>query len=638
MIIIGIGFVSYQGLLPKENYNDNNDLNTLQQQINNNRSGKSLYKGSFYSDVSFRMKQVTDSYLYDTMFFDTLYFDTLFFDTLFFDSLFFDTLFFDTLFFDTNFNASLFFDTLFFDTLFFDTLFFDTLFFDTDFNASFFFDTLFFDTLFFDTLFFDTNFNASLFFDTLFFDTLFFDTLFFDTLFFDTLFFDTLFFDTLFFDTDFNTSLFFDTLFFDTLFFDTLFFDTLFFDTDFNASLFFDTLIFDTLFFDTVNLIKSIEKLDKEIRNTPITKKGKSVGDLLEHKSNKVIKKFFKKFLKLKKLKSMLKLYKKLLTDFYKNLVVYLLRLKIISILFTPPSWHDQNPETPWGVERIFNGEYTGDQYSESNVQIAILDSGIDPTHSDIVNNIAWSYDATGNNDITDETGHGTHMAGIIGAQNDGKGITGVYADADLYSIKILADEDNIGEWDWFIDGIYTAVEGPDGIVGTEDDSDIISMSIETLGEKPPQAVHEAIKYAYNHGVVLISAAGNSGDSNLETIEETWPAAYPEVIAVGATAINDSLVDFSNTAPYIEVVAPGYNILSTFLNNNYAIASGTSMAVPHVAGLVALIIAENGHIPVGTLEDLNDNTIRGILHTTAIDLGLHGWDTGYGYGLIQYIG
>jgi subtilisin family serine protease len=105
------------------------------------------------------------------------------------------------------------------------------------------------------------------------------------------------------------------------------------------------------------------------------------------------------------------------------------------------------------------------------------------------------------------------------------------------------------------------------------------------------------------------------------------------VIAVGATNHDDLITSFSNTGSYLEVAAPGYRVYSTWKYGKYRSMSGTSMSCPHVAGLVALIIAEYGKLPVGDFNDKGMNTIRGILHHTALDLGTEGWDPAFGYGL-----
>ena len=297
----------------------------------------------------------------------------------------------------------------------------------------------------------------------------------------------------------------------------------------------------------------------------------------------------------------------------------------------TTYSWEDDDPETPWGIERVFNGNYDGDQYT-ADVDVAILDTGIDLDHPDLEPNIAWAADATGGGSADDKNGHGTHVAGTIGAIRDNNGVVGMYANVDLYGIKVLGASGR-GDWDDLIIGIYLACEGPDGVEGNEDDAEVISMSLGA--SSAPEEVHDAIIYAYDLGIVIVAAAGNSGDGDPSTEEISYPAAYAEVIAVGATDKDDSIASFSNTGSYLELAAPGVSIYSTYKGGGYDTLSGTSMACPHVSGLVALIIAINGKMAVGTFDDTDDSTMRGYLHTTALDLGPEGWDPAYGYGLIQ---
>lgn len=288
--------------------------------------------------------------------------------------------------------------------------------------------------------------------------------------------------------------------------------------------------------------------------------------------------------------------------------------------------------EIPWGVDRVTSDYEVGGE----GVQVAVLDTGVDPSHPDLADRVTWMYDATGTG-MQDLTGHGTHVAGTIAASYNGEGVAGVASGAEIYAIKVLAGTDMIGEYEWFADGIYAAVYGPDGILGTADDADVISMSFDSQGELPPSYVYDAIRFAYDHGVVLVAAAGNGGDGDITTLEgDTWPAAYDEVIAVGSTNILDQVSDFSNTAPYLELVAPGEFILSTYLDGSYAVWAGTSMATPHVSGVVALLISEYGHLPVGSFNDMGTDTIRGLLHSMAYQFGTSAWTAYSGYGLVQY--
>jgi subtilisin family serine protease len=258
------------------------------------------------------------------------------------------------------------------------------------------------------------------------------------------------------------------------------------------------------------------------------------------------------------------------------------------------PSWFIWNMELGWGVDRVFDGNYHGNDALAKPVNIAILDTGIDGNNPELAGRVSWSVDATGQNNPVDETGHGTAVAGIIGAAYNGIGTAGVATHANLYSVKVLSGPNGQGEWNWLSNGIYTAVAGPDGIVGTHDDANIISMSLESQGEVPPAYVQTAVNWALAHGTILVAAAGNSGDGNLRTSEITWPAAYPGVIAVGATNMHDQPTSWSDSASYVKLYAPGENIVTTYINNQYIIGSGTSLAVPFVSGILAYYVANGG--------------------------------------------
>lgn len=286
--------------------------------------------------------------------------------------------------------------------------------------------------------------------------------------------------------------------------------------------------------------------------------------------------------------------------------------------------WEDSDPETPWGIERVYNGNYYGDQYTTA-VQVAILDTGIDLDHPDLQPNIHWAVDANGGNSVDDKNGHGTHVAGTIGAIRDNNGVVGMYANVQLYAIKVLGNGGS-GSWDDLITGLDLAMRGPDGIVGTEDDADVVSMSLGASSD-PGDAVHNKIIELYNAGITLVAAAGNDGDGDPSTTELGYPAAYPEVIAVASTDKDDGISSFSNTGAYIDFAAPGRSVYSTYKNGGYDTLSGTSMACPHVSGMVALFLAMGGARDPSAAYDW--------LKSNALDLGPAGHDTGYGWGLIQ---
>ena len=296
--------------------------------------------------------------------------------------------------------------------------------------------------------------------------------------------------------------------------------------------------------------------------------------------------------------------------------------------------------EVRWNMEMIYvpNVWYTYDDYVGDAaygyypyLHVAVLDTGIYYSHTDLqgavvycivsLNNGATFYKGTNLRNCNDPNGHGTHVAGIIAARLNGAGVAGAAPKVRLYAVRVLSSSGS-GYISDIARGIIESTKGPDGVAGTADDADIISMS---LGGPHSDTLYNAVKYAYSYGVVLVAAAGNDGASS-----PSYPAAYPEVIAVGAVDINYNVPSWSNRNP--DVVAPGVDILSTYKNNLYAYMSGTSMACPHVSGVVALMQAIRQAFG---LRKLTPDEVKYIIINTAIDLGSSGYDSLYGYGLVD---
>jgi len=289
----------------------------------------------------------------------------------------------------------------------------------------------------------------------------------------------------------------------------------------------------------------------------------------------------------------------------------------------------DQPPETAWGVDRIDADLVWDTTNTGANIEVAVLDTGIDVDHPDL--NVAGGYNAITTDDTEgaadDDNGHGTHVAGIIAAlkdtgENTGA-VTGVAPDASLYAVKVLNSAGS-GYLDWIIDGIYWAIG---------EHVDVINMSLgidkQTLDQYPIQnaAFQKACDDAYAAGIVVVAAAGNDGNPPGKGDNIIYPARYASVIAVAATNQDDERPKWSSTGPALELSAPGADILSTWNDGEYEPKSGTSMASPHVAGTVALMLAANpGLTPVN---------VRAILTNTADDLGATGWDSKYGEGLVD---
>lgn len=243
---------------------------------------------------------------------------------------------------------------------------------------------------------------------------------------------------------------------------------------------------------------------------------------------------------------------------------------------------------------------------------VAVVDTGVDLTHPDLKDRLISGYNAVDSSkQPTDDVGHGSHVAGIIAATvNNSLGIAGLTWNNPIMPVKVL-DSSGAGN-------AYNVAEGV--IWATDHGAKVINMSLGNYAES--SFLHDAIKYAYNHDVVLVAATGNdnSGDPG-------YPAAYPEVLAVAATDNTSSKASFSNYGSYVDVAAPGVNIASTYMNNQYASLSGTSMASPHAAALAALIRSAN--------PKLTNKEVMDLMRNTAADLGASGRDDDYGYGQID---
>lgn len=246
------------------------------------------------------------------------------------------------------------------------------------------------------------------------------------------------------------------------------------------------------------------------------------------------------------------------------------------------------------------------------DVIVAVIDTGIDTNHSDLQGQLTEGLNVINGGQLpADDVGHGTHVAGVISALvNNNEGVAGMSWYNKVMPIKVL-DHTGAGTTYAVAQGIIWAVD---------QGARVINLS---LGNYANAAfLHDAIKYAYERDVVLVAATGNDGTS-----QPGFPAAYPEVLAVSAIDSNQSLASFSNYGDYIDVVAPGVNIASTYTNNRYAALSGTSMASPHAAALAAMIRSVN--------PELTNDQVMQIIRETAIDLGTPGRDANYGYGQIN---
>jgi subtilisin family serine protease len=238
----------------------------------------------------------------------------------------------------------------------------------------------------------------------------------------------------------------------------------------------------------------------------------------------------------------------------------------------------------PWGIDRV-KAPQVWNSVQGAGVNVAVLDTGIGP-HPDLelaggAFFIETNYD--------DGNGHGTHVAGTIAALGNGSGVIGAAPAANLYAVKVL-NSSGSGSLSTVISGIQWAANTRTD-QDLENDIHIINMSLGASSGST--SLEAACNAAYNAGILLVAAAGNSGTPSGKGDSVGYPAKYASVIAVAATDENNLRATFSSTGPAVEIAAPGTRILSTYLKGGYATLSGTSMASPHVAGVAALMKAAN---------------------------------------------
>ena len=231
--------------------------------------------------------------------------------------------------------------------------------------------------------------------------------------------------------------------------------------------------------------------------------------------------------------------------------------------------------DTDWGFRSM---NFPQKIPSITDIDVAILDTGIDTDHPLLKNSIKDGYDALFDTSIEDENGHGTHVAGII-AMNTPQ--------LNIIPIKSL-DKDGSGNLYAFLRGLHYAIDHK---------ADVINMS---FGMKyNNQMIQDAVNEAISNGISVVAASGNYGSPSLQ-----YPAAYEDVISVGAYDQNGIKANFSQYGDQLDFVAPGVDIWSTWLMGEYKLHSGTSMATPFITKTVALLKSINPHLGPTEIEEI----------------------------------
>ncbi|ABG05132.1 peptidase S8 and S53, subtilisin, kexin, sedolisin [Rubrobacter xylanophilus DSM 9941] len=266
-----------------------------------------------------------------------------------------------------------------------------------------------------------------------------------------------------------------------------------------------------------------------------------------------------------------------------------------------------------WGLRKI-RAPLAWSRARGGGARVAVLDSGVAAGHPDLRGKIAGRYNTdTRTSSAGDQYGHGTHVAGIAAASTNNRiGVAGTCPGCRLLAVKLDGD------------GLITTtdlVRGINWAIGRR--ADVINLSLGGGGFSRPEA--DAIAKAWNRGAVVVAAAGNERSSR-----RTYPAAYPQVIAVSATTRSDARARYSNYGGWVDVAAPGGTsgtggIYSTLPGGRYGYLSGTSMAAPFVSGVAGLLAGQ----------DLANSQIRRRIQSTAADLGPRGRDPYYGHGRLD---
>lgn len=281
----------------------------------------------------------------------------------------------------------------------------------------------------------------------------------------------------------------------------------------------------------------------------------------------------------------------------------------------TPPA--NDVEKIRWNYEQVSPQTMWQQGFTGAGVKVAVIDSGIAP-HPEL--KIAGGISTVGPDlsaNYADDNGHGTHVAGIIAADSGSGRVAGMAPGVSLYAVKALG-ADGKGTLQDVVEGLDWAIQNK---------MNIINLSLG--GDTDSQLLHDMVDKAANQGILVVASAGNSGSAdNVDQDTVNYPARYDSVIAVAAIDQNLEHAAFSSAGPEVDIAAPGVEITSTYLNNQFATGSGTSQAAPHVTGELALLKEKNPWASAAKL--------RALLSSYAEDFGATGRDNLYGDGVVTF--
>lgn len=216
----------------------------------------------------------------------------------------------------------------------------------------------------------------------------------------------------------------------------------------------------------------------------------------------------------------------------------------------------------PWGIDTVRARELWPLTRGSGPVNIAIFDTGVDPTHPDLAGGIGGMYNTlTKGDDARDDNDHGTHVAGTIAARDNGFGVVGVAPEAKIWAVKVLNNAGG-GTSENIVEGVEWTIAWKRVVGGNW----IVSLSLGA--ELPSSAERDAFKRLHDEGILVIAATGNDSRASI-----SYPAGYPTVLAVGAIDRSSKVASFSNGGAGIGVVAPGVGVASTVPQNSVAVSS-----------------------------------------------------------------